>query len=786
MLVIGPESHRNPPASARTWRIPATAYNGVSDTVYDLHDLGWHSFQQLCLTIVREILGQTVESFLDSNDGGRDGAFAGTWSPTGMEDLKGRFVIQCKFTSKPNGTLQPSDLTDEFPKAEKLAMQGLCDVYVLMTNAGVSGESAKKITSALTAAGVGRVAIYGSDWIHQQIRENKRLRMLVPRVYGIGDLSQILDERAYAQARAIIDGLREDLSRVVVTDAYRKAAEALDGHGFVLLVGEPAAGKTTIASLLAMCAVDCWDAPMLKLDDPREVTSHWNPEEPRQFFWLDDAFGVTQMESALVYGWNRVLPKIQTMIRLGAKIVMTSRDYIYNQARRDLKEGAFPLLHESQVVIDAQKLTSDEKRQILYNHLKLGKQSQEYRHRIKPHLEAVAAHPRFIPEIARRLADPAFTKSLALQEYWLAQFVERREALLDDVLQGLDSNSRAALAVIYMRNDQLASPVELDEMETRAIERMGSSLGGCITALDSLRDSFVLHSWAGHDSAWRFRHPTIGDALARNVSKSPELLEIFIRGIAPDTLVKHVTCGDVGLENAVIIPQSLYCLVMSKLDSFTQSTAFKSQFLPAWHARWTVGMFLAHRCDKEFLESYIAQHGDLLQRVVTPAVPLSWNSDAILAVRLHEFGLLPEEARAAFVATITASAVSGEDLWGLDSGAVRAIFKDAEFGKMLQDVRAELLPALGEVRLNRQREWTGDDSAVEHMQPLLESMETLLAHFGDCPDDRALIEKQAMIAHEWAWENMPEEQAPTPHVSELDDVPQMPNNSRSIFDDVDT
>ena len=40
---------------------------------YDLHNLGWSSFQQLCLTIAREVLDQTVESFLDSGDGGRDG-----------------------------------------------------------------------------------------------------------------------------------------------------------------------------------------------------------------------------------------------------------------------------------------------------------------------------------------------------------------------------------------------------------------------------------------------------------------------------------------------------------------------------------------------------------------------------------------------------------------------------------------------------------------------------------------------------------------------------------------
>ena len=64
--------------------------------MYDLHNLGWHSFQQLCLTIAREIFGQTVESFLDSADAGRDGAFTGTWRPSQGEALSGRFVIQCK------------------------------------------------------------------------------------------------------------------------------------------------------------------------------------------------------------------------------------------------------------------------------------------------------------------------------------------------------------------------------------------------------------------------------------------------------------------------------------------------------------------------------------------------------------------------------------------------------------------------------------------------------------------------------------------------------------------
>src|SRR5574340_162973 len=109
----------------------------MGEAVYELYSLGWHNFQQLCLTVTREILGQTVESFLDSNDGGRDGAFSGAWVPRGAETLSGRFVIQCKFTSKKDANLHLVDLCDELEKARRLVEKNLCDAYVLMTNAGL-------------------------------------------------------------------------------------------------------------------------------------------------------------------------------------------------------------------------------------------------------------------------------------------------------------------------------------------------------------------------------------------------------------------------------------------------------------------------------------------------------------------------------------------------------------------------------------------------------------------------------------------------------------------------
>jgi energy-coupling factor transporter ATP-binding protein EcfA2 len=753
--------------------------------MFELRNLGWNSFQQLCLTIAREVLGQTVESFLDSNDGGRDGAFTGTWKPTGQENQHGQFVIQCKFTSRLNHVICPSDLKDEANKAKRLVEKGYCDSYILMTNAGLSGTKAEDIECLFRNAGVKYFNVFGASWIDQQIRENKNLRMLVPRVYGLGDLSQILDERAYAQAHAILESLREDLAKVVVTDAYRKAITSLDKYGFVLLTGEPAVGKTTIASMLAMAAIDNWNASILKLDDPKNTIEHWNPSETTQFFWIDDAFGVSQYEIHLVHSWNHILPQMNSMLRKGAKIVMTSRDYIYHRARKDLKESAFPLLQERQVVIDVHDLSTDEKRQILYNHLKLGGQPNSFRAQIKPYLEMVALHNRFIPETARRLSNPFFTKNLNLNKFNLDNFVEKREVLLKEILQGLDQNSKAALGLVFMRNDHLESPIGLQLSEEHAIKRLGSNLGDCLTALEALDGSLVQYSREGDNPFWRFKHPTIGDTYSTIIVESPELIGIYLKGIATEKLIQQVTCGNVGIEKAVVIPPGLFPEVMAKLQEFLTTKNIKNKRLSVWQVESMVQRFLTHRCSKEFLSYYLEEHIYLLDKVAEPGLYLNSVSEVDLAVRLFDLGLLPEEKRVRFINTVADYAIQGEDLYALYSANIKHLFADHEFVDLLKKVHNQLIPRLDDVRKDIEENYQSNETSEEHMQRFLDNLEILKKHFGNDFQTNGIIEEQMDLVNDWISENTVEE--PDFDIQALGNIDaQEPGVlSRSVFDDID-
>src|SRR6266498_1219523 len=171
-----------PRVARPAWRLVARHYYlmarkessvQASEVTYELHTLGWKAFQDLCVSVTSEVLGQTVQAFLSTRDGGRDGAFHGTWKPRSGETFEGAYTLQCKFSAKKHKPLRLSDLPDEIEKAKKLVEKGLAKNYLLMTNASLSAVAEEEIRKTfLENAGITNVLILGGEWVSQKIREN--------------------------------------------------------------------------------------------------------------------------------------------------------------------------------------------------------------------------------------------------------------------------------------------------------------------------------------------------------------------------------------------------------------------------------------------------------------------------------------------------------------------------------------------------------------------------------------------------------------------------------------
>jgi hypothetical protein len=125
-------------------------------------------------------------------------------------------------------------------------------------------------------------------------------------------------------------------------------------------------------------------------------------------------------------------------------------------------------LKESQIVINVQDLTPTERAQVLYNHIKFGGQSIEFRRRVKPLLAAVAESTSFLPETARRIGNPAFTKNLSLSMQGITDFIEHPVEFLKEILEGLDDPSKASIALLFL-NATTGVPSPLQDGEDLAI-----------------------------------------------------------------------------------------------------------------------------------------------------------------------------------------------------------------------------------------------------------------------------------------------------------------------------
>ncbi len=675
---------------------------------FDLHVLGWFAFEELCRTICREEWNQPIETYARGPDGGRDGFLYGTWDSGGVSTPA---ILQCKHVGDPNRHLRHSDLAQEIAKVQRHVEAGQCQRYVLMTNAQVTGAASEQIQAAFSACGVQETILQGYEAICELLTVNKSLRGLVPRLYGLGDLTEILDERHYAQAESILATMHDDLAKLVPVDAHRATYRALRDEHFALLLGRPGSGKSSIAASLAISAMDHFDARPIKLETISELGERWNPRDPNQFFWLDDGFGSTQYEHSYSEAWNRATRSIEAALRNGARLIVTSRDYIFAAARRDLKGSSFPLLDEARVVIEVESFSREEREQILYNHLRLGRQDEEWLRQLKPaDLEAAASHDSFLPELARRLADPMFTQDMRVVDRTsLLRFFQRPLELLLEVLVNLDRPSRAALGLVHLRSNHLPSPYVEGPGDAAFLRRVGVTVGEALAALPSLEGSFLRLASARGTRWWQFQHPTFTDVYERWLASEPELLAEYVASADTKDLLRTITCGDVGLEGAIVVPESLYDDVAQRIIDFRPGPLGADAYF--WRSQ--LDNFLARRCDEGFLSRFIQHSPETVRRTFNVGLFLSAHtSERDLARRLLDVGLATEVDRRTLVENLTAYAVEGLDGSFLDDEQWLQFFTAEEIEELDYEV-LENIGSLADALDDHLRESGGDVETAE-------------------------------------------------------------------------
>jgi hypothetical protein len=660
-------------------------------------------------------------------------------------------------------------LSDEIEKAKKLAAQGLADDYIILTNHALTGQSEIKIKKAFEAAGVGRCRVFHRDWIIKQIRSSARLRMLVPRLYGLGDLSDLLDARAYAQAQLILSEMGDNLQKLVVTEAHRKSVRAISDHNLVLLLGSPAAGKSTIGASLAIGAADLWQCSTVKSTSPEHLQRHLNPNVA-QFFWIDDAWGSTQYQRDRTEAWNQVFPLMQGAMKRGTRFLITSRDYIWSAARKDLKLQALPVLTKSQVIINVHELALEEKARILYNHLKFGDQDSTFKAGLKPFLPEISKRHDFLPESARRLGNKFFTTSLRFERTTITAFFERPEAFLKETIETLSAECKSAIALLFMNGGQVRSPVSTQALEPAA-EAFGVGTAAVRDQLEALNGSILLLAEDEEGPYWTYKHPTVSDAFARYVAGSPELIEVYLRGAKPESMVREVVCAGIAVSGApVVVPNSLHELLADRISN-----------LPSY----SLASFLSYRSNRAFSKILLERRPDIWKRLNTLTRPLKDDTDTELLSTLHSQNLLPESIRLAFVEEVRIAAVEDSDSSFLDDPGIAAVLTKSEQATILNEVESLVLRRIDDHVARLRESWDREYEPDDYFDDFRASLRSFSSALADrvSPDEVRKVAEQRIrdAVYEMRVDYEPPSSTSTPS-------PQSPAKSDSLgdlFRDVD-
>lgn len=649
---------------------------------FALHTVGWQAFQDLAVTVVEVEFDRPVTRIAKVKDQGRDGFFYGVPDESVVASDTRETTIQSKHFGTHDQKLTVAALAEELVSVRALGASGRAHGYILVTNASVTEGDRLKIAAALREAGVEKPFVFGREWIVEKILAHPKVRALAPRVYGLGDLAWIESERARKQAVAILDTMGEGLRCYVPTKAHRDAVEALARHHFVLLLGDPAVGKSSIAAALAVAATDERGCDVIFVRNPGEFLASWDPEIENRLFWIDDAFGSTKLESALMDPWNKVLSSMQAAMQRGNRFILTSRSHIWKQAHRDLKQGAFPPLLRGHVVVDVEKLTIAEQQRILYNHLRFGTQPSAFKLRIRPFLDEVLSAGKFLPEIARRLANPEYTQKLVPTLDGLKDFFARPEAFLLDTLTNLPDPMRAAIGLIFINGGRLRSPIQTDEAQALVEDLFGVAAAEIRAALQTLEGSFVLAVREEDHSYWTYKHPTIGDAFARLVGREKELVTLYVRGARVAQLIDEAICGGPA-RNGILIPPDLYSVVLDRLPKSGVTND-------------TIRKFLLHRSGGAFLKVFLARYPGIFTQGVFTRTPVARDDWALLAVKAAQHQCLPDGVREAFVDQLRAHVV--------DSGDVSFLVGDTGFDGVLTDQERRTFVALARTDLRHRFE----------------------------------------------------------------------------------
>ena len=479
---------------------------------YDFRSLSSYDFALLARDLLQADLGVRLESFSAGPDSGID--FRSRRQTNNL-------IVQCKHYADSGFAALISVLR----RKERQKIDALAPTrYILATSVSLTPNRKDELKEILGPHCLEPSDVYGREDLNNLLSQHAEIERRHFKLWLTSEtvLRRVLQAGIFADSEAHLDRVRLRLCRYVQNPSFDRARVLLDQSHYCIIAGIPGIGKTTLAEVLLADLVDRQGFEAFRIaHDLAEIRPVKNSKR-KQVFYFDDFLGKTALEKLQKNEDQRLVELMEEVAsHQNWRFILTTREYILNNARLRYEAFAHPPIDFTPCVINLADYTRPIRARILYNHIYFSDLPKAHKLALLQNrgYESILQHRNYNPRVIEYMTQArhacAVAPSLYLSEF--TNSLEHPARIWDHAFRHQISEAARHLLLVL---STLPGDVLLADLEAAfwtfylfRQNRFGfaTSSGDWTDALKQLDGSFVTTRSVGKDIVVSFHSTSIRD-----------------------------------------------------------------------------------------------------------------------------------------------------------------------------------------------------------------------------------------------------------------------------------